>query len=286
MANLTQNTVEWSSVYLIEMLDKVLGGDGVGDIDNKQAHGLMKRDNYLKQELEKQGVDLALAMRGNQYTINDLIVLRGCDVTANIPGTSSITAGAILYNGRLYNVLANASISSPSNTLVFRINTTSEPYYIELVNGASGSGIANYNASSVKPLNIYTTTITDVLASNSYTSSSIDMTITGLEAYNNNNIMVLNLSVSVVFKVDTGGADSLAEIQLNAAYKATNTLSRTFPITIHQSSDDSLAHIRNATIEIVASGSNKLLRFIGSGTNSGGTYNRKSSFNISIAYKF
>lgn len=84
------------------------------------------------------------------YTTNDLIVLWGCTVTANIPGTSSITEGAIYYNGRIYKVEADASISSPSNTLVFQIDSATQPNIIYLENAAIGTGIADYDDSTVK----------------------------------------------------------------------------------------------------------------------------------------
>jgi hypothetical protein len=86
------------------------------------------------------------------YTANDLIVLWGCTVTKNIPGTSSVTQGAIFYNDIIYKVDLNNSISSPSNTLVWKINSSVQPNKIYLANGVSNSGIADYAASNVKYL--------------------------------------------------------------------------------------------------------------------------------------
>lgn len=85
------------------------------------------------------------------YTTNDLIILWGCSIVANIPGTSTITEGAIYYNNVIYKV-ASASIPSPSNTLIFSINPNTDLDSIQLSNGISGSGIADYNSSSVKDL--------------------------------------------------------------------------------------------------------------------------------------
>jgi hypothetical protein len=99
--------------------------------------------NLLNSQVGKQ---LVLSMIGT-YTTNDLVILHGCEVTANIPGTSEITAGAIYYNGEIYIVDANDSISSPSNTLVFIVKSET-PNIIELVNGAPGSGIANYDGAT------------------------------------------------------------------------------------------------------------------------------------------
>jgi hypothetical protein len=92
--------------------------------------------------------DLIRGLLGN-YTANDLIILWGCNVTANIGGTSSITQGAIYYNDIVYKVPAIASISSPSQTLVFKISGL-DLQTITLVNGISGSGVADYNSATVK----------------------------------------------------------------------------------------------------------------------------------------
>ena len=103
------------------------------------------------------------------YTTNDVVILWGCVVTANIPGTSEVTAGAIYYNGEIYQVDANASISSPSNTLVWNTVTTyasgdpvdwsdGTPRNLHsivkfvLSNAGTGTGIADYNGATVKML--------------------------------------------------------------------------------------------------------------------------------------
>jgi hypothetical protein len=101
------------------------------------------------------------------YTTGDVIILHGCVVTATIPGTSSVTAGAIYYNGEIYQVDANASIATAANTLVWNTVTTyrsgdpvqwsdltSRNLHAEvkfvLSNAVSGTGIANYNGATVK----------------------------------------------------------------------------------------------------------------------------------------
>ncbi len=120
--------------------------------------------NEAYNELSKQVIESTFT---TAYTSNDVIILSGCEVVANIPGTSSVTAGQIYYNGKIYNVDANASISTPANTLVWSIATTyisGDPatfsdgnnydfHKIEkfqLTNAVSGSGIANYNGATVK----------------------------------------------------------------------------------------------------------------------------------------
>lgn len=114
------------------------------------------------------GSSLVKSMIGT-YTTNDLIVLEGCVVVANIGGTSTVTAGSIFYNGEIYLVDANASISSPANTLYWEaVNTLVDGAQttfsdavaydflsirkLRLVNGISGGGLADYNGPTVKYL--------------------------------------------------------------------------------------------------------------------------------------
>lgn len=123
---------------------------------------------HINSAYDELGSQLARTLISS-YTTNDVVILYGCVVTANIPGTSSVTAGAIYYNGRIYSVDTNASISSPSNTLVWSIATTyiaGDPatfsdgsinnfhqiQKFQLTNAVSGSGIADYNAATVRIL--------------------------------------------------------------------------------------------------------------------------------------
>lgn len=117
------------------------------------------------------------------YTTGDVIILHGCVVVANIPGTSTVTAGAIYYNGEIYQVDANASILSPANTLVWNTATTyrsgdpvqwsdlttrnlhAEVKFV-LSNAVSGSGIANYNGATVKKINDIASSFTIQSSSN------------------------------------------------------------------------------------------------------------------------
>ncbi len=121
---------------------------------------------HINTAWDELGEDIVKGLLGT-YTTNDVIVLYGCVVTANIPGTSAVTAGAIFYNGRIYKVDANASISTPSNTLVWSIIETTitgdpatfsdgsaEDFHIiekfRLTNAATGTGLADYNGATVR----------------------------------------------------------------------------------------------------------------------------------------
>ena len=139
-------------------------------VDPVKAPFSKRSFTHLNTALDELGEDIVKGILSGNYTTNDLVILYGCVVTANIPGTSSVTAGAIYYNGRIYKVDANASISSPANTLVWSIATTyisgdpatfsdgssSNFHKIEkfqLTNAGTGTGLADYNAATVK--NIY-----------------------------------------------------------------------------------------------------------------------------------
>lgn len=285
MANLTENTASFSTVYKIEKTDPVIGGDGVDDISNKQAHELMKRDNYLKQQVELQSSDLIKAFLNGEYTPDDLIIIWGCEVTANLPGTSAITEGAIFYNDQVYKVAADASIPSATETLVFKIKDDVTPHQIELVNDATGEGIADYDDATVKPLKYYTTTITDVFNTVNNVTASSEFHVVSMEATCSNNIMNLNLTLYIVLKADTGGGDGENDILFKNIFKPKNTLSRNFDVLISDASKAPV-HSRSIAIAIVDVSGSMYLRFLGTNTNNGGSYNRFASFNISISYKF
>lgn len=133
------------------------------------------------------------------YVANDLIVLNGCVVTiasGAIPGTGTAnnTAGAIYYNGEIYQVDANASLLSTTTpqTLVWQIVTTyisGDPATfsdgnnynfhridkMHLVAAAAGSGLANYDGATVKKLLDFingTITSTNFTLINGYTVDS------------------------------------------------------------------------------------------------------------------
>lgn len=101
------------------------------------------------------------------YTTNDVIIIEGCIVSGS--GPYAVTAGSLYYNGEIYLVDANASITVPGGqTLVWTLDTSTYDGTIDPVTfsdltthsvhqirkavlgaGTSGSGIADYNASTV-----------------------------------------------------------------------------------------------------------------------------------------
>lgn len=146
--------------------------------------------NHINAMVKEPSDEIVKALIGT-YTTNDIIILRGCEVTAVIPGTSSITAGAAYYNGNVYSVDANASIStSGGQTLVWVVDEDADQAQfsdgnsydfhitskLKLQAGASGSGLANYNATTIK----YYKEVTDNSASNS--AFALSLVTTGCTA--------------------------------------------------------------------------------------------------------
>lgn len=123
-------------------------------------------DHYC--EAIKENDDNIIKALLGSYTTNDLIILWGCSISATIPGDSSLTEGAIYYNGEVYPVDANATITTTSGqTLVWEVVTTyadGDPVKysdgnlksqhrikkMRLRGASSGTGIANYDSSTVK----------------------------------------------------------------------------------------------------------------------------------------
>lgn len=105
------------------------------------------------------------------YTTNDLIILSGVVVTlSNSNNTATWTAGSIGYNGEVYTVDAGNVTKTGGQAFVYQIATTysgtldpvifsdTSSHSVHQVNkitflaGASSSGIADFLATSVKPL--------------------------------------------------------------------------------------------------------------------------------------
>lgn len=80
------------------------------------------------------------------YTTGQLVIMWGCVITGSVPGTSSITAGAAYYNGKLYKVPAASVITITGQVLVFKINASLQPDIIYLTAGGTGSGICDATA--------------------------------------------------------------------------------------------------------------------------------------------
>lgn len=103
-------------------------------LDTSNISGLAKAPiikathDHIKESIIETTNSLALGIiEGllDSYNTNDLIILHGCEITANIPGTSSITAGAVYYNGEVYQVDANASlVTSGGQNLFWTIDSS------------------------------------------------------------------------------------------------------------------------------------------------------------------
>jgi hypothetical protein len=129
------------------------------------------------------------------YTTGDIIYLTGVNVVfpGSLPGTGSVTTGAIYYNGLIYQVDANASISlTAGQTLLWTLVTTTSDLatfypngftanvrqtqkFVLVAGSSGGSGVsgyvADYNSAVVKRYTPYSLgTWTNLTLINSYTS--------------------------------------------------------------------------------------------------------------------
>lgn len=172
MANLTESATWSSGVYKIETTDLVLGGDGVGDISNQQAKSLANRTTYLKGQVEKANEELVKCLLGT-YTTNEVVILQGCVITGTT--SKSITAGSLFYNGQVYKVAAASSITT-GTTWIFALKTDVNPYQVEFKAGASGTGIANWDSTSISRFN-YEASHGDIFADNTVSTDECNFTV-------------------------------------------------------------------------------------------------------------
>jgi hypothetical protein len=133
-----------------------------------KAPFVKKTFEHYNEAIEENDNAIMRALIPTAWATGNIVKLFGSVVTASIPGTSSITAGAAYYNGEIYLIDANASlVTTGSQTLVWVVETTyasgdpvqysdgnsydqHEIRKLKLQAGASGSGLMNYNASTVR----------------------------------------------------------------------------------------------------------------------------------------
>jgi hypothetical protein len=95
-------------------------------------------------------LDIVTGLWGKFIEEPFVVILWGVNIQATIPGLSFISPGAVYYAGKIYKVPNATVTTSGSETLVFYINETVQPGFVEVKNGLSGTGIADYNGSVVK----------------------------------------------------------------------------------------------------------------------------------------
>lgn len=118
MANLTETSNFDSGIYKIETTDLVIGGDGVGDIANKQAKALANRTKYLYDNMYRlRGVvNLTATTTLTLLHRNFLIELAASGHTSfTLPDVTSTTAGdrfvfsSLMPYGKCASILFNSS---------------------------------------------------------------------------------------------------------------------------------------------------------------------------------
>lgn len=96
MANLTETSTFTSNVYLIEQTDLVIGGNGPGDIANKQAQALANRTTWLKDNLYRYK-DVAAVTTNKTLAAADAGILQMLTatghITATLPDVTTTTKG-------------------------------------------------------------------------------------------------------------------------------------------------------------------------------------------------
>jgi hypothetical protein len=150
--------------------------------------------------------------------------------SGSIPGTGTATLseGALFYNGRVYKVDANGSLSTTSpDTLVWEIvesvvtgdpatfsdGNTYDFHVIEkfrLVAGAPGSGLANYDGATVKFLNKQ---IRDTSAATSELTNITSVSQSYIQSCIRSGY-ITNITVTVVLTVTTGASLTSLKVQL------------------------------------------------------------------------
>jgi len=137
--------------YFAKLLEE--SGITANDLPDNFTNGFQYFQALINTMNSAVGKAIILSLIG-PYTADDVVVLYGCEVVDNIPGVSTITDGAIYYNGRIYYVPEDLAIASPADTLVYKIDTTIQPEFIYLANDTTGSGIADFDAVTVKYVNL------------------------------------------------------------------------------------------------------------------------------------
>lgn len=103
------------------------------------------------------GSDAIKALLGG-YTPNTVVILWGVTVSPLPPGTSTITAGAVFYNDKIYRVPADVVTTVGSQTLVYKLGEDENPNYIYLEAGLTNTGLSDYSNSRFTPKHDFQTT--------------------------------------------------------------------------------------------------------------------------------
>jgi hypothetical protein len=259
---------------------------------------LTKRSlEHINSAYDELGEDLVKSLIGT-YTANDVVILRGCDVavtSGSIPGTGTATLseGAVFYNGRVYKVDANGSLSTTSpDTLVWEIvesvvagdpatfsdGNTYDFHVIEkfrLVAGAPGSGIANYDGATVKKINDATNTGFSVIASANLTGAAVRGVASKI-----NGVIYYSLRVSGTTVADAGynwtigvpanfQTPQQSGVGLNPVIGTRRNITDSQSRTFAQNSDDAFAVTVNSSNQIAINfgadltiGASKSLEFV------------------------
>lgn len=232
--------------------------------------------DFMQENVQEQAVSLAYS---NLNTSDDSIpiALYGCVGTFSTVvftnDTYTITKGAILYNGEIYQVPAmSATRASISETIVFRVDTntyqsgeptlytdgtsinTNQNRTIKIYNGMTGTGIVD--AINLKYLN--SVNYTDGITGVSEIFQSITPTVNAGTTWGNitakiqkkNSLILLNANFSISQTSGSLANGTSIDLKLNDKYKfvVDDDFGLSFPVSCRIINNSTLAYIRSENL--------------------------------------
>lgn len=183
---------------------------------------------FMGKELGK----LIFSTIARNYQDNTVMVLYGCNITANLPGTSTVTAGAIYYNGVFYKVEADSNIvASGGQTLVWDFDESDQPVKMKLYAGASGSGIADYDDTKLYQKIVNNTSF---FGTPTFSAPITSVTVDNLLFLRNGNKVTVSGELTVdnssgqddiSFSIPIASSENYPDSDLISYYDATNNIS-------------------------------------------------------------
>lgn len=158
----------------------------------------------------------------SSWATGNIVIMQGAVVSATIPGTSSITAGFAYYEGEFFTIDVNASlITTGLQTLVWVIETTyasgdpvqysdgnnhdqHEIRKLKLQAGLTGTGLMDYNASTVRYMTGNGTAST-IASTTNITSSNVGV----ISFQRQGNICRCSLTVEITITATLGYSFSI-----------------------------------------------------------------------------
>ena len=244
--------------------------------DSQQLNLLARTLDFMQENVQEQATALAYSAL-NSAVDSAPIALYGCVGTYSTVGftndTYTITKGAILYNGEIYQVPAmSATRANISQTIVFRVDAdtyqageptpytdgtarnTNQNRTIKIYGGATGSGIID--AINLKYLN--SVNYTDGITGVSEIFQSITPTVNAGTTWGNitakiqkkNSLILLNANFSISQTSGSLANGTAIDLKLNDKYKfvVDDDFELSFPVSCRIINNSTLAYIRSENL--------------------------------------